>query len=186
VNFTDEDPFDPKATWLNAENIRTLPVAELARQLVPFALAAGFAGADEIRMLQIAPLIQERIRTLRDVATTADFFFADELPPYDVAELVPQKGDPVMALSVLQLASARLRTIEFTHDALHAALEAGATDLKIKKGQMFQPIRVAVCGRKVAPPLFETLVVLGRETSLHRIERALNMLQGHSPAGQSS
>ena len=185
VNFTDEDPFDPKATWLNAENIRTLPVEELARQLVPFAQAAGFP-ADEVRMLRIAPLIQERIRTLRDVATTADFFFADELPPYDVAELVPQKGDLAMALSVLQLASARLRTVEFTHDGLHTALEAGAMDLKIKKGQMFQPIRVAVCGRKIAPPLFETLVVLGRETSLHRIERALNMLQGHSPAGKTS
>ena len=186
VNFTEEDPFDPKAVWLNAENIRTLPVTDLARLLVPFAQTAGFAGADEARMLQIAPLIQERIRTLRDVATTADFFFADELPPYDTAELIPQKGDAAMADAVLQKAHDILRSLEFTHDALHAGLEAGAVDLKIKKGQMFQPIRVAVCGRKIAPPLFETLVVLGRETSLHRIERALSMLRGTPPAGQSS
>ena len=59
---------------------------------------------------------------------------------------------------------------------------AGAAELKVKTGQMFQPIRVAVCGRKVAPPLFETLVVLGRETCLQRIGRALELL----PAGEIS
>jgi glutamyl-tRNA synthetase len=48
--------------------------------------------------------------------------------------------------------------------------------MKIKPGQMFQPIRVAVCGRKVAPPLFETLVVLGRETTLKRVIQAIQML----------
>jgi len=52
----------------------------------------------------------------------------------------------------------------------------------VKTGQMFQPMRVAVCGRKVAPPLFETLVVLGREACLKRIDRALQML----PAGKIS
>ena len=56
---------------------------------------------------------------------------------------------------------------------LDAALRAGAEELKIKAGQMFQPIRVAVCGRKNAPPLFETLEVLGRETCLKRIDQAI-------------
>jgi glutamyl-tRNA synthetase len=185
VNFTEEDPFDPKAVWLNAENIRTLPVEELARQLVPFAQAAGFAGADEARMLQIAPLIRERIRTLREVATAADFFFAEELPPYDAAELIPQKGDLAMAGAVLRRAHGILQGAEFSHDGLDSALRVGAMELKVKTGQMFQPIRVAVCGRKVAPPLFETLVVLGRETAVHRIEQALAMLElGLNPGKQ--
>ncbi len=65
---------------------------------------------------------------------------------------------------VLEEARRILADAEFNHDALDAALRAGAERLKIKTGQMFQPIRVAVCGRKVAPPLFETLAVLGRET----------------------
>jgi glutamyl-tRNA synthetase len=55
-------------------------------------------------------------------------------------------------------------------------LRAAAAELKVKTGQMFQPIRVAVCGRKVAPPLFETLEVLGRETAIERIGRALGLL----------
>ena len=133
-------------------------------------------------MLAITPLIRERIRTLREVATTADFFFAKELPPYDTAELIPQKGDARLALAVLEKAHEILKTAEFNHDGLDAALRAGAAELKVKTGQMFQPIRVAVCGRKVAPPLFETLQVLGRETCLHRIGRALELL----PAGEIS
>ncbi|HEV1288254.1 MAG TPA: glutamate--tRNA ligase [Bryobacteraceae bacterium] len=172
VNFTDEDPFDPKALWLNAEHIKTLPVEELSAKLIPFAESAGFhvtAG----KMLQVAPLIQERIRTLRDVATVADFFFVDELPPYDPAELIPQKGDLPMARMALEKSREVLAVVEFNHDALDASLRAAALELKIKPGQMFQPIRVAVCGRKNSPPLFETLVVLGRETSLERIEQAI-------------
>src|SRR5579871_1527511 len=100
VNFSDEDPLDPKAVWLNAEQIRTLPVEDLAAQLLPFAQAAGF-NADLAKMRKIAPLIQERIRLLRDVATVADFFFVENLPPYDPAELIPQKGDSTLARRVL-------------------------------------------------------------------------------------
>jgi glutamyl-tRNA synthetase len=175
VNFSDEDPLDPKAVWLNAEHLKALPLPELAEKLIPFAEAAGFHVSPE-KMLQVAPLIQERIRTLRDVATVADFFFVDNLPPYDSAELIPQKGDLAMARSALEKSREVLSTANFNHDALDAALRAAALELKIKPGQMFQPIRVAVCGRKNSPPLFETLVVLGRETSLQRIDEAMERL----------
>jgi glutamyl-tRNA synthetase len=176
VNFTDADPFDPKAVWLNAELIRTLPVEELAKQLLPFARAAGFR-AEPDKMLQVTPLVQERIKLLSDVATAADFFFLDELPPYDSTELIPQKGDRAMALAVLQRARGVLATVDFQHAALDQALRAAAQEMQVKAGQMFQPIRVAVCGRKNAPPLFETLEVLGRETCLKRIEQAIQMLR---------
>jgi len=66
---------------------------------------------------------------------------------------------------------------EFCHDGLEAALRAGAEQLGIKAGQMFEPIRVAVCGRKTAPPLFGTLEVLGREVCLPRIEQAIAKLK---------
>jgi glutamyl-tRNA synthetase len=176
VNFTDEDPIDPKAMWLNAELIRSLPVEELAQKMLPFACAAGLR-ADPAKMLQIAPLLRERIKTFRDVATMADFFFVDELAPYDPSELIPQKGDRTLALAVLETAREILAGADFTHARLETALRAGAERLKVKAGQMFQPIRVAVCGRKNAPPLFETLEVLDRETCLHRIGRAIELLQ---------
>jgi glutamyl-tRNA synthetase len=176
INFTEADPFDPKAVWLNAESIRALPSQELARRLLPFVCAAGFR-ADEQKVLKITPLIQERIKLLGDVVTVADFFFVDELSPYDAAELIPQKGDAAMARTVLQKAGPVLAATEFSHDALEAALRRASEELKIKAGQMFQPIRVAVCGRKNAPPLFGTLEALGKETCLHRIEKAIEQLQ---------
>ena len=172
VNFTEQDPFDPKAVWLNAELIRTMPVEELAKQLLPFVPNAALP-----KMLQVAPLVQERIKLLKDVASIADFFFLDELPPYDSAELIPQKGDAQMALTVLARASEVLATTEFTHDALDQTLRSAAQQLKVKPGQMFQPIRVAVCGRKNAPPLFETLEVLGRATTLRRLSVAHALLR---------
>ena len=176
VNFQEDDPFDPKALWLNAEHIRAAPVQELADRLLPFACAAGFSATRD-RMLRITPLIRERIRLLRDVATVADFFFLEQLPPYDPAELVPQKGDAALALAVLRKACLVLASAPFEHDPLESSLRAAAEDLKIKTGQMFQPIRVAVCGRRNAPPLFATLEVLGRETCLKRIDQAIGYLQ---------
>jgi glutamyl-tRNA synthetase len=127
-------------------------------------------------MQQIAPLIQERIKLLSDVKTVADFFFADRLPPYDSAELVPKKGDLAMAKSVLVKACEVLATCEFSHDGLESALRAASVQLGIKAGQMFEPVRVAVCGRKTAPPLFGTLEVLGRETALARVAQAVEKL----------
>jgi glutamyl-tRNA synthetase len=176
INFTEEDPFDAKALWLNAEHIRTMPVAELADRLSAVVEAAGFKLAPG-KMAQITPLIQERIKLLNDVLTVADFFFADELAPYDSAELIPKKGDAALALRVLEKALETLGTAAFTHDDLDAALRSAAESLGIKAGQMFEPVRVAVCGRKNAPPLFATLEVLGRETCLARIEKAISKLK---------
>jgi glutamyl-tRNA synthetase len=176
VNFTEADPFDPKAVWLNAEHIRTMPLEDLTEQLLPFVEGAGFHIAPA-RMALITPLIRERIKLLRDVATVADFFFVDQLAPYDPAELIPQKGDAAMALRALEKGSEVLAATPFSHDALDQALRGAAESLKIKTGQMFQPIRVAVCGRKNAPPLFGTLEALGREKSIERIALAIEKLK---------
>jgi glutamyl-tRNA synthetase len=78
-----------------------------------------------------------------------------------------------MARRVLQRARQALATTEFTHAALEQALRGAAQELGVKAGQMFQPIRVAVTGRKNSPPLFETLEVLGKETTLARIDAAI-------------
>ena len=180
VNFkepaaTPEEKFDPKAVWLNAEHIRSLSVENLSAHVLPIVQDAGFDITPE-KMLRVTPLIRERIKLLRDVLTAADFFFVDRLPPYDPAELIPQKGDMAMAFKVLTRACDVLAKVEFKHDPLDQALRATAQELGIKAGQMFQPIRVAVCGRKNAPPLFETLEVLGRETTLQRIGEALQKI----------
>ena len=176
VNFTESDPIDPKALWLNSQHIYGLPVEELAGLLLPYFAAAGLQ-AEPAKLLQVTPLIQERIKTLSDAPAAAAFFFQAELPPYDASELIPQKGDAKMAWTVLERAGQVLPAIEFTHQSLETVLRAAAADIGLKAGQMFQPIRVAVCGRKAAPPLFETMEVLGKETCLRRIRQAIRKLE---------
>jgi glutamyl-tRNA synthetase len=177
VNFTDDDPIDPKALWLNSQHIFAMPVDELTARLMPVVRQAGYSITEE-KMRQVTPLIRERIRTLNEVLSVADLFLRDQLAPYDPAELIPQKGDAAMAVRVLEKALEVLRDAEFTHSGLESALRNAASGLGIKPGQMFLPIRVSVCGRKTAPPLFETLEVLGREKCLERIDQALRRLRG--------
>ena len=180
INFkepaaTPEDTFDPKTLWLNAEHIRALPVEDLSERLLTVVQSAGIQ-TDICQMERITPLVRERIKLLNEVLTVGDFFFVDQLPPYDVNELIPQKGDLEMAKRALEKAREVLAGIpadQFKHDPLDQALRAAAQELKLKPGQMFQPIRVAVCGKKNAPPLFETLDVLGKEKTLARVEQAI-------------
>ena len=165
-----------KLDHLNGCYIRQMPVEDLADHLLPYARAAGFE-VERGKLVEITPLIQERITTLSDVAQVANFFFLDELPPYDPAELIPPKRDAALVVAVLERARQVLSGVEFKREALEAALRAEADSLGLKAGQMFQPIRVAVCGRKAAPPLFETLEALGRETCLKRIGQAIQKVR---------
>ncbi|MGH9606267.1 MAG: glutamate--tRNA ligase [Terracidiphilus sp.] len=171
LSSSESASFDPKALWLNAEHIRAMPVEELSGLLMPFFEQAGMHPSPE-KLLAVTPLIRERIKTLREAVSAADFFFVSELAPYDPAELIPQKGDAALARRVLQYALEVLATTSFDHDSLDQTLRGAAASLGLKAGPMFQPIRVAVCGRKNAPPLFESMVVLGREVCLERIREA--------------
>jgi len=165
-----------KLDHVNGYYIRQLPVEELAERLAPFFEAAGMP-ADRTELLAVVPLIRERITRLSDAPAVADFFFRDELVPYPISDLIPDKGFREQALTSLERARAVLGEVDFRKEAIEAALRAEAARLGIKTGQMFQPIRVAVCGRKAAPPLFETLEVLGRTKCLRRIEEAIAKLR---------
>ncbi len=82
---------------------------------------------------------------------------------------------------MLQHAQQVLATTNFDHDSLDQALRHAAASLGLKAGPMFQPIRVAVCGRKNAPPLFETMAVLGRDVCLERLRQAEALLASAPP-----
>jgi glutamyl-tRNA synthetase len=176
INFSDEAPFDAKAVHLNAEHIRALPIEQLAQLLQPF--FEQFCKENDLapqpeKVEAVTPLIRERIKLLGEAPAAADFFFLTQLPPYNPAELIPPKGaDAALTNKALQRAIEVLASVNFDHDSLDQALRAAAAELGLKAGPMFQPIRVAVCGRKNAPPLFETMVVLGKETCLTRIRQA--------------
>ena len=175
VNFTEEDPFDGKAVWLNAQHIRGLTLDALIGKLRPIIEASGSNLKDEA-LMRLAMLTQERIRLLKDVLDFS-YLWSPALPDYDASLLIPKKGDRALAMRVLERARETLESAMFVSDALEKNLRVAAESLGVKAGQMFEPIRVAVCGRKDAPPLFNTLEVIGRELCLTRIDRAVEKLK---------
>ncbi len=168
-----------KLDHFNGLYIRNLAAEDLTDRLMPYLEAAGIK-ADRETILKIVPAIQERLTVLSDAAEWVDFFFVDELPDYDLNLLVPKKMTLDDVPNILQNAQSILVGTDFTHDSLDAALRDEAKALELKAGQMFQPIRIAVCGKKVAPPLFDTLEVLGKETVLKRIDRTLERLEAEA------
>ena len=124
----------------------------------------------------IAPLVQERIKTLTDIVDLTRFFFVGQ-PEYDADLLVGKGMTAVSAANALSVARGRLAEIgTFDAEALEALLRPLAVELELKAGQLFGALRGAVTGQKAAPPLFETMAVLGRDASLKRIDRALEKL----------
>lgn len=164
-----------KLKHFNGVYIRNLGVADLTDRLLPFLAKAGI-NANRETMLKVTPLIQERLTLLSEAAEKVDFFFVDKLPKFDLNLLIPKKLTMKDVPAILQKARVALAEAEFTHDGLEATLKAAAAEMGLKAGQFYQPIRVATCGRKVAPPLYGTLEVLGKETVLRRIDHTLARL----------
>lgn len=165
-----------KLLWMNGHYIRALDPADLAQRLLPFLTGAGLpATLDEVRRL--VPLVQERIGTLAEVVELVDFFWATSVAP-DVAALVPPKLAPADVAAHLRQAAAVLgASADWSPAGLEATLRDLAAALGVKPGPLFQPIRVAVTGKRVAPPLFDTLALVGRDTVLDRLTAAADTLE---------
>ena len=166
---------------MNGIYIRKLPAGEVAERIAPFLSAAGLIGAppsDDERayVARLVPLIHERLEELGEAPELLEFFFRDVAYP-DPALLVPKKMDAAGTAAALAAAHARLFALEtWSEGQLEEELRALAEELGLKVGQLFGAIRVAITGRTVAPPLFETLAALGRDRSLARLEAAQQAL----------
>jgi len=162
-----------KLDWMNGTYIRQLGLDELAERLLPF-----LTGADLATVQRIALLVQERLKKLAEVVELTDFFFTAELD-YDLRLLIGKKMTAEESLAALARARETLASLpDFGEETLELALRALAEEMGLKAGQLFGVIRVAVTGKKVAPPLFGTLAILGREKVLQRLDKALEMLKG--------
>ena len=169
-----------KLDWMNGVYIRSLSVEDFTQRALPF-LDRGLPP--EVKrplsigyVRQIMPLIQERARTLAEVAELALFFFVDQLD-YAPGLLIAKGIDRKSAAQALAAAKQRLERLEaFGAESLEAVLRPLAAELGLKAGQLFGVLRVAVTGRTAAPPLFQTMSVLGKERCLRRIEEALDRL----------
>jgi glutamyl-tRNA synthetase len=164
-----------KLDWMNGMYMRTLAADDLAARILPFLTKAGLnANLDTVR--RVTPLIQERIVKLSDAVAWTDFLFVDELH-YGAEELVQKKMNAEQARQVLAEARRVLSALPiFDEPSIEAALRASAEAMGLKAGQFLGTLRVATTGKQVAPPLFGTLTILGREKSLQRIAEAERLL----------
>jgi glutamyl-tRNA synthetase len=166
-----------KLDWMNGGYIRALPVEELVKRITPFLLDAGLK-ADTDRLLKIAPDIQERLVTLKDAVEMTDFLFVESISP-DPEQLVGKGVAKETTLRVLKQAETILSTFEpFEAEPLEHAFREAAEAAGMKPGVFFTPIRVAVTGKTVSPPLFASIAALGREKTIERLKKVEPLLEG--------
>ncbi|WNM25356.1 glutamate--tRNA ligase [Demequina capsici] len=169
-----------KAEAINAEHMRMLPLGDFAARLVPYLHAAGLVGSPEVRGLtpheeqtlaEAAPLVQTRMQLLGEAPGMLGFLFQlDSEIEFDETAVakMPDNADEILdaALEVLEGLE------DFSPEAQQEALRAKLVDeMGVKPRFAFGPLRVAVTGRQVSPPLFESMEILGKDHSLARLRR---------------
>lgn len=169
--------------WLNGQWIRRLSADDLIDRLRPFIEADLVAGRiermptdEEVRAL--LPVIQERLPTLGAIGDLVGFLWVEEVD-LDPALLVPKRWDVATtreAIAAARAVIADVGAVAFEADELEPPLRALAEARGWKAGDLFMTIRVAVTGRTATPPLFDTLVALGRDRVLARLDRALEVV----------
>jgi glutamyl-tRNA synthetase len=164
-----------KLAWMNGEYIRLLPMTDflgLVRPFVEDGLGGPLPEDDWSRFETIAPLVQERVKLLSEAADQVRFLFTEQLE-YD-----QESWRKVMAkegvADLLGDARRRLERIEkWDHESIEGVLREMLVERDIGAKQGLQPIRVAVTGSSISPPLFESMAILGRELTLRRLQQAL-------------
>jgi nondiscriminating glutamyl-tRNA synthetase len=169
--------------WLNGQWIRRLEPDDLVDRLRPFLEAELAAGridrlpTDE-ELTAILPVVQERLPRLGAIGELVGFLWTDEIR-VDPIVLVPKRWDAPTTREGLGAARdviARVGEVSYEADELEPPLRALAEERGWKAGDLFMAIRVAVTGRTATPPLFDTLVALGQDRTIQRLERALEAL----------
>lgn len=165
-----------KLRWMNGVYIRGLSSGELARRAYPFLereLPSGASPPETEYLGRIMPLLQERMKTLADVADQTAYFFQEELV-YDPGILIQKGNDATATREALCQALEAISSLPtFDAPTLEERLRKVSEDLGLSTRQLFGALRVATTGRTASPPLFQTMEVLGRERCLKRIQSAI-------------
>jgi glutamyl-tRNA synthetase len=164
--------FNPeKLLWLNQQHIMRATPERLAEFLKPQLAALGVAVAEERMLVAVAKVLRERAKTFGEMAQNGLFFFRD-FTGYD--EKAAKKNLTAESVSPLRTVRDKLSALdEWTAAGAHEAVIQTATELGIGMGKVAQPVRVAITGTAVSPPIDVTLEVLGRATTLRRLDDAL-------------
>ena len=167
-----------KLDWFNGSYIRKMSGAEFARAVKPFMQDAGYLTGDpseEALLSSLAPLVQERVKLLTEVPPMVRYLFVEPAPPAP-QDLLGKKPDPARALDSLRALEPLLSELSEPGDQHEARLRAIADERGMKLGDMLMPLRVAVTGARVSPPLFDSIRLMGPEKARARTVRAIEVL----------
>jgi glutamyl-tRNA synthetase len=161
-----------RLNWMNGMYLRQMSTPKVAELIRPILIEAELMNdmTDASYLESATALIHERIKLLSEAPGLMDFFFVE--PKIDKSLLI-SKGDPKSALNAGHEALSRA---DWTHDAIEKTLRDLAESLEIKTGELFYPLRIAITGKTASPGLFETMLVLGKDKVLNRIQTALAIL----------
>ena len=160
-----------KLEWINGHYVRSKTPAEIADDLVPFCLAEGLpADTDEGRALlaEVAPLLTERMKRLTEAPPMIRFLFERADPDEKATKALEGQGEYLTAV-----ADALEELENWSTEGIETALRELAEQRELKPKKAFQPIRAAITGTLISPPLFESLEILGRDETLERLRKAL-------------
>ncbi|GAC1476656.1 MAG: glutamate--tRNA ligase [Ktedonobacterales bacterium] len=176
---------EERLLWFNGMYIRQLSPEHLTERALPFLERAQSQGGlvdsvprplDRAYVARVLRLEQERMKTLAEAPSMTEFFFVEELE-YEPPLLVAKGMDAERTLAGLRRAQAVLEALDpWEANTMEAPLRALVAELGLKPVQLFTSLRVAVTGRTVSPPLFETMEVLGRPRALGRLRAAIGRL----------
>jgi glutamyl-tRNA synthetase len=154
-----------KLEWMNGHYIKELAVPDLADRVTPFLEAAG-VRVDRELLERAIPLINERMKHLTEAVEMLRFLFTDDIEPNEKARKLIDKAPP----GYLVAAADSLDDVsDWTHDAIVAALDVSAESAGLNRTKGWQPVRAAVTGSNVSPPLPESLELLGKERTVARL-----------------
>jgi len=161
-----------KLNWMNGVYIRKMAPGDLQSRLLPFLTAAGLR-VDEEKLRRIVPHIQPRLTLLPDAIPLVDFLFKDAIER-DIPSMLKKGMDAPKAREICTLAAAKLGALEtFDPPSIEAALRQVTEESGAAGGPVFAVIRIAVTGKKVTPPLFESIYALGQAESVRRLNETL-------------
>ena len=169
INFAKLDHF-------NGTHIRLLPDPELAARIKPFFIKAGYSVKDDL-LIKIVPLIRERLVTLDDCVSFAGFFFKDNVVP-SPDELIAKGLDAKQSAAIARKSYEILSALpNLDHPTAEPPMRAYVEQSGLSANQVFGILRVATTGQKVSPPLFESMEIIGKEKSLGRLKKAIEILE---------
>ena len=168
VNFSEEDPIDPKAMWLNTQHLRTMPVELLAPRVREVMERASIAvPQDEERFAQIVDIIRSRYQVLGDFAEKARAYFNDD---YETTPEALEKLDQPQARELLKELGRRLaESDDFSEGHIEEVLRAVSEENGVKAGLLINGSRAALTGQTVGPSAFAVFTAVGRERALQRL-----------------